>query len=465
MSRITFHLDNHSGEALYLQIYRYIRDEIRNGHIQKGDKLPSKRQLSKDFEISQNTVQNAYDQLIAEGYIYSKERSGYYVEDISQWSMDAVSEARLPETGAAKETSYRYDFNFNQVDRIQFPYTTLRKLYKEVIEDGRKSGDILKRGAVQGDEELRQHIAAYLNGSRGLHISEAEIFIGSGMDELLEIIFLLLGKKMVYGIENPGYEKFPILFSRRQMKTKAIDVRSEGIHLEQLKRGGVDVLCVSPSHQFPTGVITPIKKRQQLLEWAYENESRYIIEDDYDSEFKYSGRPIPALKSMDHQDRVIYLGSFSRCLSPGLHLSYFVLPKQLMRQLRKNLGFIRCSVPTIEQKVIARFMQQGHFERHINRMRSLYRKKRNIIMQSIDNSGLPLVLRGGEGGMHIVARMPGMTTQEVIQRTGEAGIKIYPMQTYYVDGKGSEGAFLIGYGSIPVEEMGAAVQALCDCLR
>lgn len=304
MEMLTFSFNEKEGIPLYRQLYNYIKKEIRTGNIPYDTKLPSKRKLSSYLNISQNTIQTAYEQLIEEGYITPIVKKGFFVNNLDNiLSLDL----KIHEELEAEKENYQkltYDFSYHGVDQDSFPFSIWRKLFKEVINE--YDMDILKTGSAQGSKHLRISLAKYLRQSRGVDCTAENIVISSGTESLYQILIQLLGQEYVYGIENPGYEKLNLLFKSNNTKFKAINIDNSGMKIENVERSGADILCITPAHQFPLGGIMPISRRIKILNWAYEKANRYIIEDDYDSEFKYSGKPIPALCGLDTYGKVIY---------------------------------------------------------------------------------------------------------------------------------------------------------------
>jgi GntR family transcriptional regulator/MocR family aminotransferase len=450
------------GEApLYLQLYDYIKAEIQSGRIVCSTKLPSKRKLSSHLGISQNTIQAAYDQLIEEGYVMPVERKGFYV-----CKLDNI--VRLESAGATGTRESRkslkaadHDFSYHGVDMPNFPFTTWRRITKDVINE--YDGELLRSGDIQGNASLRRSIADYLRQSRGVKCSADQIVVSAGTEYLFQILIQLLGKDSVYGIENPGYEKLNLLFNSSRARFKAINIDSDGMVPEEIRKSGADVICITPAHQFPSGVIMPINRRIQILNWANEIAGRYIIEDDYDSEFKYSGKPIPALQGLDSGGKVIYMGAFSKSLSPSLRISYMVLPEKLLKEFKEKMSFIICPVPMIEQKVLCRFILDGYFERHLNKMRNIYKKKREALTTEIAHTGSPMEVVGADAGLHLILRVDnGMSEGQLVDSAFRAGVRVYGLSKYYLDKEylNKTPELLLGYATMGEEEIVRAVGIL-----
>lgn len=461
MDMLTFTIKADCNIPLYRQLYNYIKSEIQSGRILFNTKLPSKRKLSTYLKISQNTIQTAYDQLIEEGYVIPVERKGFYVCEL-----DNIMKSRVPQNSNIIDckddrSHVEYDFSYHGVDMQTFPFSLWRKLTKDAIDE--YDQELLKLGNSQGNIRLRSSIAEYLHQSRGVNCSANQIIISAGTEFLFQILIQLLDKEYIYGIENPGYEKLNLLFHSNGAKFKTINIDKNGMVLEEIVKSNANVLCVTPAHQFPSGGIMPINRRIQILNWAYESDNRYIIEDDYDSEFKYSGKPIPALQGLDTNEKVIYMGSFSKSLSPSIRVGYMVLPEQLIKKYLKNLSFIVCPVPILEQKVLQRFIQDGHFERHFNRMRNIYKKKREILVNHLLGLKCNMEVIGADAGLHLLLIVNnGMTENQLVSSALLAGVKIYGLSKYFFDKSciDKRPTVLIGYATLTESEIIKAVKIL-----
>ncbi len=461
MDMLTLSFDSSGDKPLYRQLYEYIKGGIRAGRIEFNTKLPSKRKLSAYLNISQNTIQTAYDQLIEEGYIVALPKKGFFVSPLDNiLDLDLKTSDKYIETEIGSK-QLLYDFSYHGVDHESFPFTIWRRLTKEAINE--YDMDLLKPGSSQGRRDLRVSIAKYLRNSRGVDCSPEEIVISSGTESLFQILIQLLGHEYIYGIENPGYEKLNLLFKSNNAKFKTIDIDDKGMKIDEIEKSGVDILCITPAHQFPSGGIMPISRRIKILNWAYEKTNRYIIEDDYDSEFKYSGKPIPALFGLDTYDKVIYMGSLSKSLSPSIRVSYMVLPELLLKKYREKLSFIVCPVPTIEQKVLQQFIEDGHFERHINRMRNIYKRKRELLVGELADLKEYIEVLGADAGLHLLLRVNnGMSEEELVEKAGKAGVGVYGISKYYYDKSSLDkvSTVLLGYADMDDKDIVIAIGKL-----
>lgn len=461
MEMLTFVLDADCKEPIYQQLYQSIKSGVQSGKIPPGTKLPSKRKLSSYMQISQNTIQSAYSQLLEEGFITSAERKGFYVNKIDHLSQLNPREGRVQATTQKEPGSLRYDFSYQGVDPETFPFATWRKITKEVINEYDR--ELLRPGDPQGHISLRDSLATYLYQSRGVSCRAEQIIISSGMEFLFQILIQLFDGDSVFGIENPGYEKLHVLFSSNRAQYQALPIDEQGIKLRELQKSRVNILCVTPAHQFPSGEIMPINRRVQLLNWANQAPHRYLVEDDYDSEFKYSGKPIPALQGLDHNEKVIYMGAFSKSLSPALRVSYMVLPNHLIDQFKERLPFMICPAPISNQKVLSRFMENGYFERHVNKMRNVYKRKSEVLVRELKKMDSKVEILGADTGLHLLLKVHnGMAEEELVALALQHGVKIYGISKYYSDKStmGKVPQILIGFAALAETEIPDAVQAL-----
>ena len=313
-----------------------------------------------------------------------------------------------------------------------------------------------------GTIELRSAIAEYLNEFRNIITSPDNIIIGAGTEYLYTILMQLLSADMVYATENPGYQKLSMILNTVGLKHIDIPVDSQGISVEKLKDSKATIVHVTPSHHFPTGITMPVRRRYELLNWASKN--HYIIEDDYDSEFRLSGRPIPSLYSMDTTGNVIYMNTFTKTLSSTIRISYMVLPDKLAELYHKKLSFYSCTVSNFEQLTLARFIDDGFFEKHINRMRTAYRKKRDLILNVIKNGPLSnkAEIKEANAGLHFILKLDTKyKDNELTDKLLKHGIKIYPLSYY---GNNEAHSFIVNYSSVPEDKMEEAIKVISDNL-
>ncbi|ADY19881.1 PLP-dependent aminotransferase family protein [Bacillus paranthracis] len=458
MLELTPNLNTQSKIALYVQLYEYIKKEIKDGTIPAFTKLPAKRKLASYLQVSKNTVEAAYEQLLAEGYIESASRKGYFVCKVEQMIDVEGSEAKVEEV-SFREENYTFDFTQTGVDTNTFPFTTYRKLINDVWQP--HNNELLFLGHPQGELSLREEIANYLYESRGVRCSASQIVLGAGTQILVKLLFQLL-KGSNYAVENPGYHRKMVVFEQGEENVQMLSLDRDGICMADLEHSNANVVFVTPSHQFPYGMIMPITRRTQLLQWAKKAKDRYIIEDDYDSEFRYSGKPIPALQGLDTEGKVIYMGTLSKALLPSLRMSYMVLPKKLIKKYQQQYLFYTQSVSRMDQEVIRKFLNEGYWEKHIHKMRVVYRKKRDRLVFEIEKYFSNCVeVIGEDSGLHILLKVHnGMREEELIQEAAKYSIKIYPVSTYYKDGTAPENVVLLGFAILSEEEIAKAIQLL-----
>ena len=464
---IILNLDNKSKIPLYIQIYTEIKNLIQTKILKANEKLPSKKDFIDYYNISQNTIQNALYLLLEEGYIFSIERKGYFVSDIENLIIQNVKVEN--KTKFKEKEKIHYDFSYSGVDKKSLARTIFKRITKDVYDE--ENEDLLFQGHIQGDLLLRKSICEYLSQSRGFKVDAEQVVISSGTEYLFYIIFKLFNNK-IYGLENPCHKMFKELFLTNNISFKAISLDENGIVIDDLKKNNVNIAYVTPSHQFPTGAIMSISRRTELLNWANENPDRYIVEDDYDSEFKYTGRPISALKANDINDKVIYLGSFSKSISPAIRVSYLVLPKALLNIYQRELPYFICPVPTLNQKILYRFIKDGYFVKHINKMRTLYKKKREFLVNTIKTYSSKILnkeiqIQGADAGLHMVIKLNQKINEKLfLNECLENSLKLYSLEEYNIEEIHRENSyFLLGYANLTNKEIEEGILLLLKILK
>ena len=443
---LTYELKKSPGVPLYEALYRAIRGDILSGALTAGEKLPSKRALAQNLEISKITVEAAYNQLLAEGYIASREKVGYFVEKIHH---QPVAE-KMPAEREKLPAQSLVDLTANGSAR--FPFSAWSKLQREVMLDyGEK---LLLPLPNRGIPELRRAIADHLAGFRGMKIDPENILIGAGTDFLYNILVQLLGRDKVYALEEPGYDKTRRIYTAAGARCVSAPMDELGVMPEGL--ADARVLHISPSHHFPTGIVTPVSRRLELLGWA--EEDKWIIEDDYDSEFRFHAHPVPAMQSLDRQGRVIYLNTFSKSLAPSIRISYMVLPESLMERFRSELSFYSCTVPSFEQYTLARFISGGWFEKHINRMRKYYKSCRNRLVERLEalEYSDKLIIQEKDAGLHFLVKVDTtLTDEELTAWCLQRGVKIRALSSYYHGPvpEQDRGCLVVNYSGLRDEEL------------
>ena len=453
---LTYELKKSPGVPLYEALYRCIRADLLSGVLKPGQKLPSKRALAQNLEVSKITVEGAYNQLLAEGYIRGVEKVGYFVEEIPQ--METVSP--LPAAPAPAESAPLLDLTGAGSEK--FPFSVWSRLQREVMLDyGEK---LLLPLPAQGIPELREAIAGHLLAFRGMTVDPGNILVGAGTDFLYNLLIQLLGRDKVYAVEDPGYGKIRKIYAAGGVRCISARMDGQGVRPDGLE--DARVLHLSPSHHFPTGLVTPVNRRQELLAWARTVDG-YVIEDDYDSEFRFDTHPKPAMMSLDRVGRVIYMNTFSKSLAPSIRISYMVLPPALMAVFREKLGFYSCTVSSFEQYTLARFLSRGQFEKHINRMRKIYRLRRNRVVDALQSCPFAdrLTIREEDAGLHFLLKVDTALSDEALTaRCAEAGIRVRTLGSYYRGQvpEGDRSCLVINDSGLREEELERAITRLRD---
>ena len=460
MNELTFGLQQKSKIPLYEQIYDYIKKEIQRGRILSGEKLPSTRALSRHLEVSRSTVELAYEQLLSEGYLEAEPCRGYYVSQIDELFYFQPAQVNEWKEEAGENETYRYDFTPVGVDLKSFPYNVWRKLSKEVLQDDRAG--MFRLGNPQGEYGLRAAICRYLHQARGVNCQPEQIIVGAGNDYLLMLLTTVIGTGHKVALENPTYKQAYLLFKNLSYEVCTVDMDSKGMQIRKLEESGADIAFVMPSHQYPLGIVMPIKRRMSLLNWADEKEGRYIIEDDYDSEFRYIGKPIPALQGYDHHDKVIYTGTFSKSIAPAIRVSYMVLPKSLLGQYKEKSGFLSSTVSKVEQLILQKFIEEGYYERHLNKTRALYKNRHDTLIGCLKNLQSVCTVSGENAGVHLLLHFgEDRTEEELIELAAKKGVKVYGLSQYDIAEKHVVSpTILLGYANMKEEEICKAVQIL-----
>ncbi len=458
---LTIALDGNKKEPLYEQIYIYIREEIRAGNLKCGSKLPSCRSLATHLSVSRNTVDMAYAQLLSEGYIENMPRRGYFISKIEELANLHMYQEEKVEQKEQKKEDIFIDFSPNGVDMNAFPYNCFRRLNKEVMME--INSELFQTGDAQGELSFRKAIKQYLHESRGVNCHEDQIIIGAGSDYLILLLTQILGFQQTIAMENPAYLKPYSIFKKMEYDIEAISVDEQGICIEQLEKSSAKFLYVTPAHQYPTGFVMPIQRRLKLLEWAKKEEGRYIIEDDYDSEFRYQGKPIPSLQSIDRYQKVIYCGTFSKAIAPAIRISYLVLPWKLYDLYKKRVGFLACTVSRTDQKILESFITEGYFERHLNKMRAVYKNKRDILVKLCKKFEPHIQVKNASTGLHILLECHTKKEErELIELARKQGVKVYGISEYAIEEKISFSypMLLLGFAKLQEEDIKKGVQLL-----
>ncbi|MBQ5586867.1 MAG: PLP-dependent aminotransferase family protein [Selenomonadaceae bacterium] len=554
---LTLELHKNKSTPLYMQIYSYIKSEVLARRLKAGNKLPSKRALAAQLGISTITIEGAYGQLMAEGYIYAKAKSGYYIsplESIQQADDSAAdffqhntlgdaqlfsgpekisyesgytdnmpgasgtvnmaglsnspstsgifvpsslqstntalshasseissrpsitstsmpssstisSKGRMSHESTAQTSCATIDLSSNNILPESFPFSIWTKLMRHTMSENQAL--LLTKSPTAGIYSLRCAIAEHLLRFRGMHIQPEQIIIGAGTEYLYELIIKLIGRDKIYCVEDPGYHKLQRIYTDNGACCFSLPIDQQGMSVTALNAVRCDVIHISPSHHFPTGIITPVSRRYELLGWATSGQ-RYIIEDDYDTEFRLVGKPIPSLFSMDMSSKVIYMNTFSKSLTSTIRISYMVLPMPLMEEFNRRLGYLSCTVSTFEQYTLAEFINQGYFERHINRMRNNYKKLRQLLLKELlahPEHDKIQILQQASGLYFLLKINTTLSDRDLRSRLQQNGVHLQSLQHYYQNRQAApEHTFVVNYSSLTEKDIPRAVNALFDSL-
>lgn len=462
---LTYTFENLHGQSMYAHLYQCIKEDILNGKLETEDKLPSKRTLAKNLGISLITVENAYAQLMIEGYIYSRPKRGYYVAKIMKQpplhqEVKQNSKLQLPQKQA-------FSFASGNVPAETFPYNIWSRLLRQVLTAANEN-TLLCDTSCGGIVQLRQAIAQHLYQFRGMQAEPEQIIIGAGTQVLYNLIVQLLGRNHIYALEDPGYPQLAAIYKANNVFCRYLPMDKNGVSREMLENSGADILHITPSHQFPTGIIMPASRRYELLHWAGQSSSRYIIEDDYDCEFRLYGRPIPTLQSSDTAEKVIYINTFSKTLAPTFRISYMVLPSHLTTLFYQKLGFYSCTVSNFEQFTLAKFIEGGYFERHLNRMRTYYRNKCDKLLQYLaKNTTAPyLTVEGENSGLHFLLHLDTQSSDTKLKQVAAIQeLEIKFLSDYYHEKiNDNSHTLLMNYTGIEEKELYPALDKLFNAL-
>lgn len=563
---LTYSFSNKGELSMYEYLYRCIRSDIEAGVIAPGEKLPSKRSFARHLGVSLITVEGAYSQLIAEGYLRAEPRRGYFACDLN--SSGVVSGRKpsllgvgssslatayptdgnlLPEEGLAQayaslaaagrpregridaggqsatlasssggngfnDEAVFADFTGSSVPLGMFPYAAWAKSLRDALT--RESERMLVgETGFAGALRLRKAIADHLRGFRGMEVDPECIVVGAGSQVLYNWLVQLLGRNLHYGVEDPGYLRLSRIYEANNVELSHIPLDENGIDMASVVESSADVLHLMPSHQFPTGIVTSIGRRYELLGWASAKDNRYLVEDDYDCEFRLTGRPIPSLQSIDATGKVIYANTFTKSLGPAFRIGYLVLPPALADRFRRELGFYSCTVSAIDQLALARFIESGDYERHVNRLRTYYRSVRDALVSAFQASSFSerVSIEEQDAGIHFImgisidAKMPevrksppqGHATRyrfddvvtenakdcsqpaspvaesrwerEFVDAAQGRGVRIVPLSLFYSKSaapeRGPVRRFLVSFGGIELDSVEPAVAALEHAVR
>lgn len=414
---LTYDLSLKGELPLYAYLYRCLRDDIACGVLAAGDRLPSKRAMAQSLGVSQITVENAYAQLVAEGYVRAKERSGYYVCSLSV----PAQGVGLFTPSERTQRNAEYDAREARLEASASTDPEAARLWSRAMRSvlaSEPESELFAVAPAQGTMRLREAIAAHVRRTRGMEVDPDCIVVGAGAQLLVNMLVQLLGFDLTYAVEDPGYARLTKIYQANTVRVRHISLDAEGPAMGDVVAKDIDVLHLMPSHQFPTGRVTSIARRYELLGWASSAPGRYLIEDDYDCEFRLAGRPIPPLAAMDAEGRVVYMNTFSRSLGAALRLSYMVLPQHLMERYREELGFYSSTVSSLAQVALARILEDGSYERYVARVRKRARDARDRLRDALDaqiKAG-SACMEEADSGLHaVLALRSALGAEEIAQ--------------------------------------------------
>ena len=469
-------------------IYMSIKNQILGGTLLPDSKLPSKRALALNLGVSVITVQNAYAQLISEGFIYSIEKKGFFVTDIlldgnsesknlkfpvSDFENATLKCAEKKKSGKIfserlafekSEPPFFADFTSNVTSAEKFPFTLWSHKMRQVLSSD--DPKLLQKSDIKGVLELRQTISGYLKDFRNMSVSPDQIVIGAGAENLYSILVQFLGRENLFAVENPGFQRTKEIFELNGAKCVPLEIDAFGLSPEKLRESNAQIAHLSPNHHFPTGIVMPVRRRMELLSWAGENKNHFIIEDDYDSEFRFNGKPLPTLQSLSPENRIIYMNTFSKTLSPSFRIGFMVLPESILHDFEEKMSCYSCPVSAFEQFTLARFISEGFYEKHINRMRNYYRNLRNNLICEMEKSDLMRLceIQEEEAGLHFILRIKSQKSGEEIKSSLlRHGIKIALLSDFYYGEKSKEKApamFVMNYSGLKKEDISETVRRM-----
>lgn len=451
----SFPLPVFTGDApLYDQLYRHIAGAVQSGALPPGARLPSKRRMCALAGVSMSTVEAAYSLLAAEGYVLARPRSGYVCAHL----LPPVPPAPIPppEPSAPPPSPWAFDCSTSAVDVSAFPFSSWARITKEAVYE---NPGLLQRGHPQGDAPLRSALGSLLAQYRGVRCSPEQVVVGPGADYLLSLLLQLLPEHRAVALEDPGYPAAYAAAALHGRRAVPIPVDGEGMCPDALADSGAGMAYVTPSHQFPLGVSMPAGRRSRLLHWAASAPDRWIIEDDYDSEFRWSSRPIPAMQGMDRAGRVVYLGTFSRSIAPAIRAAYLILPPGLLERYRHTFSHGACAVSRFEQESLRRFLAQGLYGRHLRRTGNLYRKKCALFAGAL--SAIPgASVSGAEAGLHFLLTLPRYSEEELTARAAEKSVRVYPLSRYCHTVPPKPSTVVLGFAGLSEDQLRRAAELL-----
>ncbi len=459
MLEMNLYLDPANKRPLYQQLYDSLTRQIRSGQLRAGDRLPGKRSLAAQLAVAVNTVDTAYQMLVAEGYLEARPKSGFYVLEYTDMLPQREGETPPFVPPVPAPPPVRFDLSTGSVDTALFPFSTWGRIQKELLY---ARPELLSHGHRQGEAELREELAVYLRAYRGVVCSPEQIVVGAGVEYLLGLLAQLLREGGgAAAIENPGYDRPRTILVNNGVPCRCVDIDSSGLPVPGLEESGANICYVTPSHHFPTGVTMPAA---QLLRWAAAAPGRYILEDDYDAEFRFDMRPIPSLQGMaGPAGPVVYLCTFSKSLAPSIRIACMVLPEDLLGRYRAAFGSYSNTVSRFEQHTLCRFLREGYFTRHLARLRSAYKSRMTALALALEERLPGVRLQGRHTGLHLLLTLPDGPGEAEMERSAlAAGVGLRGLSRYYMERpeRCPANTVVLGYASLRDQETAALAEAL-----
>lgn len=457
-------LNSEEKTPLYEQLYAALADEIRSGQRAPGTALPGRRTMAAQQGVSVNTVDTAYQMLAAEGLAEARARSGFYVQKTYGMLHNRTARPRSQEPAVPEPPSpaLRYDLSTGSVDTDLFPARSWGRIQKELLY---QHPELLQRGEMQGDEALRMEIARYLSAYRGVECTPQQIVVGAGIEYLLGCLAHLFAGGIA-AVENPGYSRTRAVLQNNGIRCTLVDIDQDGLSAQALEESGANLCYLTPSHHFPTGVTMPAPRRAQILAWAAARPGRYILEDDYDSEFRFDTRPLPSLQGMAGPDGpVVYLTTFSKSLAPGIRIACMVLPRSLLTRYRRDFAVYANTVGRFEQQTLAAFMAGGYFTRHLARMRLVYKRRMESFAAALRRELPGVTLGSVHSGLHFLLTLPGAGGESaMVEAAAQEGVRLRGLHEYYLARPElcRPDTVVAGYSALKEEDIPAVAAALAQ---
>lgn len=457
--------DSNKATYKYRQVYEILKEKIISGQLPRDYKLPSKRELAKDLNISINSVTTAYEQLIAEGYVYSLEKKGYYIVELNAFMQENTNRKKLKESLIESRDKKRYNYSLSHMttNSLHFPHKKWISYQRQVIKEHQY--EISQLSHPQGPIEVRKAIRDLVKITRGINCYAEQIVIGTGTQPLIDQLVDLFKSDIKAGIENPGYARVRDMLIDKGINVTEIPLDNNGADLEAVKKENPTLQFLTPSHQFPTGIIMPISRRIDLLNWASEKENRYIVEDDYDSEFKYGTDNIPSLHSLDKEEKVIYIGTFSKTLLPSFRMTYMILPIYLLELYKaKHKNWLQGN-NSIQLYTLKYFIESGEYSRHVKKMNLHYEHNRDALIISLKKHFKNKVeIADIPAGLHFTAKFKTQKSYDEIKTSAEKySLELYDMRRFstdYVSNDDEWKEYVLGFASLEIEEIDNIVKIL-----